>query len=101
MIARIWHGVTAEAKAEDYLAFLKRTGVKDYQSTSGNRGVYVLHRVRNGQAEFLLVSLWDSVEAVRSFAGNDIEKAKYYPEDKEFLLELEPKVAHYEVLVKP
>lgn len=101
MIARLWHGVTPEAKAEDYLAFLKRTGVKDYQSTPGNRGVYLLRRIRNQQAEFLLLSLWDSVEAIGRFAGDDIEKAKYYPEDKEFLLQFEPTVAHYEVLARP
>lgn len=101
MVARIWHGVTPAEKGEEYLAFLRRTGVKDYQATQGNRGVYVLRRVTEGKADFLLVSLWDSMEAVRRFAGDDPERARYYPEDKEFLLEFEPNVAHYDVLVKP
>ncbi len=61
----------------------------------------MLRKERDNRAEFLLVSLWESTEAVRSFAGPDLEKAVYYPEDKEYLLEMEPKVAHYEVLVKP
>jgi len=53
------------------------------------------------RAEFLFVSLWESVDAICKFAGPDIERAVYYPEDKEFLLELEPNVTHYEVLVHP
>lgn len=53
--------------------------------------------MNEGRAEFLLISLWDSMEAVRRFAGDDAEKAVYYPADKDYLLTFEPKVAHYEV----
>jgi hypothetical protein len=49
-------------------------------------------------AHFLLISLWESWNAIRSFAGEDIERARYYPQDAEYLLELEPKVTHYEVV---
>ncbi len=99
MIARIWSGRTPESKADRYLSYLKKTGVKDYQSTKGNRGVYVLRRTIDANAEFTLISLWDSMEAIRGFAGPDVDKAVYYPEDKDFLLELEPKVSHYQVMV--
>ncbi|HSE24965.1 MAG TPA: hypothetical protein VLB68_25115, partial [Pyrinomonadaceae bacterium] len=88
-------------KANEYLDYLKKTGVAEYQRTEGNRGVYVLQRVEGDKAHFLLLTLWDSEDAVKRFAGPDMEKAKYYPEDEAFLLELEPKVLHYEVLVKP
>ncbi len=101
MIARLWHGTTPLSKSQEYFEFLKRTGVRDYLSTKGNLGVYVLRQQSGDRAEFLLVSLWESMEAVRNFAGADSDKAAYYPEDKEYLLEMEPKVAHYEVLVKP
>ncbi len=101
MIARVWHGTTLLSKSQEYFELLKRTGVRDYLSTRGNLGVYVLRQERDNRAEFLLVSLWESIEAVRNFAGPDSEKAVYYPEDKEYLLEMEPKVAHYEVLFKP
>lgn len=102
MIARIWHGVTQESKGNAYFDYVMETGVKDYRATKGNLGVYVLRRIRDGQAEFLLISLWDSFEAIRRFAGEDVEKAAYYyPKDKEFLLELEPNVKHYEVLASP
>lgn len=100
MIARVWHGVVPESKGARYLELLQRTGVKDTRATEGNRGVYVLRRVEGGRAEFLFISLWESVAAIKKFAGEDVEKAVYYPEDKEFLLELEPTVSHYEVAVK-
>jgi heme-degrading monooxygenase HmoA len=101
VIARIWRGFTAEAKAEAYLNYMRETGVRDLQLTDGNRGVYVLRRIQNGRAEFILISLWESIDAIRKFAGSDVEKAVYYPEDSKFLQALEPNVAHYEVLVKP
>ncbi|MGA2972452.1 MAG: antibiotic biosynthesis monooxygenase [Candidatus Bathyarchaeia archaeon] len=101
MIARIWHGITPESKSDEYHDYLMKTGVKDVGSKEGNLGVYVLRRVHDKRAEFLFVSLWESVDAIRKFAGSDIERAVYYPEDKEFLLELEPNVTHYEVLVRP
>lgn len=101
MIARTWHGVTAAAKADAYLDYLNETGVPDLRATQGNRGVYVLRRLEGDQAHFLLISLWESRQAVKKFAGADIEIARYYPKDQEFLLELEPMVTHYEVMVEP
>ena len=99
MIARIWKGETPESKADQYFDFLKVTGIMDYQETKGNQGVLVLRRKREGRAEFFLLSLWESWDAIREFAGNDVEKAFYYPEDPEYLLSMEPKVEHYEVLL--
>ncbi len=101
MIARIWHGITPAAKAEAYLDFLNQSGVPDYQATPGNRGVYVLRRVEGEVAHFTLISLWDSLEAVKGFAGPKPEVAHYYLEDKDFLLEFEPTVTHHEVVVQP
>ena len=98
MIARIWHGVTSAARSEEYVDYLNRTGLPGYRATEGNRGVYLLRRVEGDQAHFLTLTLWDSKEAIRNFAGGDIEKARYYPEDAEFLMELEPLVKHYEVV---
>lgn len=101
MIARIWHGVTAAAKADQYLDYLNKTGLPGYRATEGNRGVYLLRRVEGDLAHFLTLTFWDSKEAITEFAGEDIEKARYYPEDAAFLIELEPMVTHYEVLVSP
>ena len=100
MIARLWHGVTPKSKADEYVEFLNKTGVKDYRATEGNLGVHVLRRMEGEQAHFLIVTFWDSVDAIKKFAGEDYEKARYYPEDSEYLLEFEEKVAHYEVLFR-
>jgi heme-degrading monooxygenase HmoA len=98
MIARTWHGVVRAEDADAYHRYLLDTGLPDYQRTSGNRGVYVFRRVEGSVAHFLLLTLWESWEAIRAFAGSDPERARYYPEDERFLLELEPTVTHYEVL---
>src|SRR5512138_711335 len=98
MLARIWHGVTLKSKAEAYTDYLNKTGVSDYQATEGNRGVRVLRRIEGEQAHFLIITFWDSVEAIKRFAGEDFEKARYYPEDQDYLLEFEEKVTHYEVI---
>ena len=98
MIARVWRGRVPTSKAAAYHQYLLETGLRDYAETPGNRGVQLLRRETEGVTEFLLISLWDSLEAIRQFAGDDYERARYYPKDTEYLLELEPKVAHYEVL---
>jgi len=98
MIARIWHGIIPIEKADEYTEHQNKTGIADYQSTEGNRGAYVLRRIEGEQAHFLVLSFWDSVESVKKFAGEDYEKARYYPEDAEYLLAFEEKVAHYEVM---
>jgi heme-degrading monooxygenase HmoA len=101
MIARLWHGAVPATKADAYMRYLEKTGLPDYRATPGNRGVSVLRRLEGEVAHFLLVTLWDSPASIRAFAGADIEKARYYPEDEAFLLELEPTVTHYEVLSAP
>jgi len=95
-ITRIWHGRTKAAQADEYLRFLELTGVPDYSRTEGNLGVKILRRIDGDVCHFWTVTEWDSFESIRRFAGADIEKAKYYPEDKEYLLEFEPAVKHCE-----
>src|SRR3989304_7451491 len=92
MLARLRHRRAAASRADDYFEYLKRTGLDEYARTEGNRGVYVLRRIEGGHADFLLVSLWDSIEAIRRFAGPDIEKAVYYPEDRDFLTKVDASV---------
>ena len=100
MIARIWHGITSQEKAGEYTEFLNRTGIPDYKATPGNRGAYLLRRREGNQVHFLTLSFWESEESIRRFAGEEIEKARYYPEDPGFLVELEPLVTHYEVVTE-
>ena len=98
MIARTWHGRVPAEKADAYHDFLLQKGLADYFATPGNRGVYVFRRIEGEVAHFLLTTFWDSVEAIKRFAGEDYERARYYSEDDDFLLEQEPFVTHYEVL---
>jgi len=101
MIARTWHGITEALKADEYLDYLNKTGVAQYRAIQGNLGVYVLFRIKGNKAHFLLLTLWESVDAIKRFAGSDMENAKYYSEDEQFHFELEPTVTHYEVMVEP
>ncbi len=101
MIARIWRGVTREADKDTYFAYLQKTGLKEYASIPGNKGVWVLRRVQDGKCDFTLISHWESWDAIKAFAGPDHEKAVFYPEDEKFLLEKGPRVLHYEVISGP
>jgi len=101
MIARIWRGATREADKDTYFEYLQKAGLKEYAPIPGNQGVWVLRRVDDAKSEFTLISLWDSWDAIKAFAGPDPEKAVFYPEDDNFLLERGPRVIHYEVLSTP
>jgi heme-degrading monooxygenase HmoA len=98
MIARTWRGATTAQDADTYLDYLHQTGLTEYRKVEGNRGVLALRRVADGRAEFLLLSLWDSEDAIRQFAGGDIGRAVFYPEDERFLIERDNHVTHYEVV---
>jgi heme-degrading monooxygenase HmoA len=94
----VWHGVVPTARGDAYGAYLQSTGVADCRATAGNRSVQVLRRTVGDATHFVFISVWDSMEAIRRFAGDDVERARYYPEDRAYLVELEPTVLHYEVL---
>ena len=98
MIMRIWKGSTRRSDSDSYYKYLQETGVKEYRETTGNHGVYVLRRNEGDHSEFLLLSLWDSVESIKGFAGSDYEKAVFYPEDAKYLVEFDKHVDHFEVL---
>jgi heme-degrading monooxygenase HmoA len=100
MIARVWHGTTSRENRPAYLKYLKTTGMPAFKKSRGNLGVYLLVRDSQELTEYLIVSLWDSIKAVRGFAGSESEKAVYFPKDSEFLLGLEPDVKHFEVVAK-
>ena len=97
MIARIWHGRTNIKNFEEYTEFLKKTAIPDYKKTDGFKGLNFLRRTENGEGHFYLITYWESLETIKNFAGEDLEKPKYYEEDKEFLLEFEEVVQHYEI----
>ena len=101
LIARLWEGSTLAADADRYLEYLRRTGLADYERAPGNRGVLALRSVGGDRADFLLVSLWDSEAAIRAFAGDPIERARFYPEDDAFLVRRGETVRHLELVHPP
>ncbi len=100
MIARIWKGRTKVDDYEEYSEFLKRVAIPDYKNTDGFKGLTFLRNKKNNVANFTLITFWENLEIIKNFAGEDFEKAKYYPEDQEYLLDFEEKVTHYEVFAE-
>ncbi len=98
MIARVWRGWTVRADADAYVEYLRETGLKEYRATPGNRGAWILRRDDGERTEFVTLSFWDSLDAVRGFAGDDVGRAVFYREDDRFLVERELTVTHYELL---
>jgi heme-degrading monooxygenase HmoA len=96
MITRVWHGRTSLQNADSYLSFLLNDGTKKFKQTPGNISIRVWRRKENNCCHFFAVTEWESYDAIKLFAGEDYEKAVYYPQDKGILLEFEEKVMHYE-----
>lgn len=97
-IARTWSGATRAADAERYLEYLHRTGLRQYAETPGNEGVLALRRIAGDRAEFTIVSLWRDEGAVEEFAGSDLRRAVFYPEDDRFLVDRDHTAEHYEIV---
>ena len=96
VVTRIWHGRTKAEHADEYLQFVIDIGVPDYKSVAGNLSVEIWRRIDGDVCHFRTITKWDSYESIKKFAGDDFEKAKYYPDDSKYLLEFEPTVQHYE-----
>ena len=76
---------------------MRKTALPDYRSVPGNRGAFCLSRMEGEVAHFEMLTFWDDVDAIKRFAGEDYQLAKYYDFDRSFLIELEPQVLHYTV----
>jgi heme-degrading monooxygenase HmoA len=96
IITRIWHGRTKAEHAEEYLKYVEQTGLKDYRNVDGNLSAKILRRIEGDTCHFLTITEWNSYESIKKFAGDNFEKARYYEADKNYLLEFEEKVTHYE-----
>lgn len=98
MIVRMWHGRVPVSKAGAYREFLNRRAIPDYQSVTGNLSVHILERREGEYVHFMTLTFWENMDVIREFAGDDVERATYYPEDQDFLTEFEPTVVHYTVV---
>ena len=95
-ITRIWHGVTRAEHADEYLKYVEDTGMTEYRRVKGNLSAKLLRRIEGDECHFLTVTEWDSYESIKKFAGENYFKAKYYELDRNYLLEFEENVVHYE-----
>ena len=92
----MWRGVVATEQIAEYVEIVERTGMEGYRATAGNEGAEIVTRdLGDGRTEIVTLSWWTSLDQIRAFAGEDVETAKYYPEDDAFLLERDPFVRHF------
>jgi len=96
VVAREWKGRVAPARADEYYRYLLG-GVTKIRSIPGSLGIEVMRRDEAGAVEYTVISYWVSREAIKAYAGQDIEKPHHLPKDRELLLELPTRVLHYDV----
>ena len=99
MIARVWRGRVRREKLDEYREYIASSGLADYVNTEGNRGAFMLTAPGDTHGHVLTLSFWDSREAIARFAGEPIDRARYYPRDEEFLLDFPEHVEHFDVIV--
>ena len=97
MIARTWKGAVRRADGDEYAEYMRKTGMPGYTQTPGNLATLMLRREVGDRCEFLMFTLWDSIESVKAFAGEDPEGAVFYPEDDAFLIERDLTSSHWAV----
>lgn len=101
MIARIWHGYTKAENADTYEAMLKPEVLPGISRVEGYRGSYFLRREHGSEVEFVTILLWESLEAIRNFAGPNYETAVVAPERRQVLARFDERASHYEVILHP
>ncbi len=97
MIARHWRGWTNRRDADAYETLLKETVLPGLKAIEGYRGGFVLRSESGDEMEFVVVNLFDSLESVRRFAGEDYCTPIFEPEARRLLSRIEPVAKHYEV----
>lgn len=101
MISRLWHGRTTHENADAYEALLRSEILPAIHTIEGHRGAYLLRREVDASIEFVTITLWDSLDAVRAFAGDDYEAAVIVPEARALLSAFDERSVHYETLLAP
>jgi heme-degrading monooxygenase HmoA len=99
VIVRMWRGWVRSEKAHEYVDYIEQTGMTEYRMTPGNAGAQMLSRdLGDGRTEVVTLSWWPGLDHIRAFAGDDIDVAKFYPKDDEYLVDREVTVSHFEVV---
>ena len=98
MINRVWCGAAKPESADEYVNHLKQRIFPELKNIEGFRGANILRRQIDDGYEFMIITSWDSIEAIQKFAGEDAETAVLPPEARALLYSYEPKVRHYTVM---
>jgi heme-degrading monooxygenase HmoA len=101
MIGRFWRGRTTPKNGPRYEELLRAEILPGIHRIDGYHGAYLLRREVEGGVEFATLTLWESLEAVRAFAGEDYEAAVVPPEARALLERFDERSVHYEVLIEP
>ena len=101
MISRVWHGWTARENADAYESLLRADVLPGIHRVKGYRGAYLLRRDRGEEVEFVTITQFDDMDAVRAFAGVDYEKAVIAPGAHKLLARYDARSAHYETILTP
>ena len=96
-IARIWRGTVETARADEYVDYLRATGIADILATPGNQGALLLSHGDGDLTHFATISLWESEAAIEAFSGSSDRTARLEPRDEEFLVSSEPQAEHHEL----
>ncbi len=97
-IARVWHGRVSAAKADEYAKYLAES-IKKFRAIPGNRGYQMMREEAGTEAHFMVISFWNSRDAIHGYAGADISMVRPLPRDSEFLIEPEATVRNYDLVV--
>ena len=98
-VARVWHGRTATTRADEYAAYLE-PAITKFRTLPGNLGYQMMRETIGDETHFTVISYWRSREAIHGYAGADISRTRNLPRDPEFLIELEPTVKNYDLVVQ-
>jgi heme-degrading monooxygenase HmoA len=99
MIARHWRGWTKPQNADDYERLLKEKVLPNLKNIEGYKGGYILRNDGTTEVEFVVINMFDSLDAIKRFAGPDYHIPVFEPEAKRLLCRVEPVALHYEVRV--
>ncbi len=96
----MWSGVVRTEDRDAYVDYLEGTGMAAYRATPGNLDAWLLARdLEGGRTEITTVTRWESLDAITRFAGTDVERAVFYPEDEKYLVERDERVRHYQQMI--
>jgi heme-degrading monooxygenase HmoA len=97
-VVRLWHGWVETVHRTEYIEYMDRAGMAGYRETPGNLGAYIMSRDHeDGRSTIVTVSYWESFDAIRAFAGDEIDRARFEPEEEQYLVDREWIVTHFTV----